>query len=124
MVVVVDASAVAAIAFGEPDGPTLTAHLSGQSLIAPTLFDYELANIAWKKSRRHPVLAPAIQAALEASAYLPINRVAVPAGEMLRLARATGLTAYDASYLWLARSRDAELVTLDSRLAKAAGQAR
>lgn len=122
MAVVVDASAIAAIAFGEPDGPALTAHLSGQSLIAPTLFDYELANIAWKKTRRHPALAPAIQAALDAAACLPIDRVAVPAGDMLRLARATGLTAYDASYLWLARSRDAELVTLDGRLAHAAGQ--
>ena len=120
MAVVVDASAIAAIAFGEPDGPTLTAHLAGQSLIAPTLFDYELANIAWKKTRRHPALAPAIQAALDAATCLPIDRVAVPAGDMLRLARATGLTAYDASYLWLARSRDAELVTLDGRLAKAA----
>ena len=88
MVVVVDASAIAAIAFGEPDGPTLTAHLSGQSLIAPTLLDYELANIAWKKARRHPVLAPAIQAALDAATHLPISRVAVPAVEMLRLARA------------------------------------
>jgi len=123
MAVVVDASAIAAIAFGEPDGPTLTAHLSGQSLIAPTLFDYELADIAWKKAHRHPALAPAIQAALDAAACLPIARVAVSPGNMLRSARATGLTAYDASYLWLARSRDAELVTLDGRLARAAGRA-
>ena len=121
MAVVVDASAIAAIAFGEPDGPTLTAHLSGQSLLAPTLLDYELANIAWKKARRHPVLAPAIQAALYAATQLPISRVTVPPVEMLRLARTTGLTAYDASYLWLAHSREAELVTLDDRLAKAAG---
>jgi antitoxin FitA len=49
-------------------------------------------------------------------------RVAVRPGDVLRLARATGLTACAASYLWLARTRDAELVTLDGRLAKAAGQ--
>ena len=30
-------------------------------------------------------------------------------------------TAYDASYLWLAVSRDIELVTLDNTLARAAG---
>jgi predicted nucleic acid-binding protein len=33
---------------------------------------------------------------------------------------ATGLSAYDASYLWLARDLDVELVTLDRQLAKAA----
>jgi hypothetical protein len=39
MAVVVDASAVGAIAFGEPDGPTLVAHLQGETLLAPTLLD-------------------------------------------------------------------------------------
>jgi predicted nucleic acid-binding protein len=37
----------------------------------------------------------------------------------LELAAATGLTAYDASYLWLARRLGADLVTLDKQLAKA-----
>ena len=39
------------------------------------------------------------------------------------LAIGTGLTAYDASYLWLSRQLGAELVTLDRRLAKAAAGA-
>jgi predicted nucleic acid-binding protein len=34
-----------------------------------------------------------------------------------RDARLTGLTAYDASYLWLAGWLEADLVTLDRRLA-------
>ncbi len=38
----------------------------------------------------------------------------------LEVAAATGPTAYDASYLWLARQLGAELVTLDRELAKAA----
>ena len=38
---------------------------------------------------------------------------------MVQLAKETGLTAYDASYLWLARTLDADLVTLDRRLAGA-----
>jgi predicted nucleic acid-binding protein len=40
------------------------------------------------------------------------------------LAAETGLTAYDASYLWLSRHLNAELVTLDRKLAKAALPAR
>jgi len=121
MAVVVDASAVGAIAFGEPDGPTLVAHLQGETLLAPTLLDYEIASIAWKKARAHPESAAQIQAALDAASRLRIERVPVPAVDLLRVARETGLTVYDAAYLWLARTRDAELVTLDRRLANAAG---
>ena len=40
--------------------------------------------------------------------------------QVLALASATGLTAYDASYLWLARRLGAPLVTLDAQLARAA----
>lgn len=32
------------------------------------------------------------------------------------MARRTGLTTYDAAYLWLARASDMELVTLDAEL--------
>ncbi len=35
------------------------------------------------------------------------------------LAEQTKLSLYDASYLWLARALDAELVTLDEKLARA-----
>jgi predicted nucleic acid-binding protein len=121
MAVVVDASVIGAIAFGEPDGSTLVAHLMGETLLAPTLLDYEIASIASKKARAHPEAAPHIHAALEAASRLRIQRVPVPATELLRLAREAKLTVYDAAYLWLARTRDAELVTLDRRLADAAG---
>ena len=121
MAVVVDASAVGAIAFGEPDGPRMVVHLQGETLLAPTLLDYEIASIAWKKARAHPESAAQIQAALDAASRLRIERVRVPAVDLLRVARETGLTVYDAAYLWLARTRDAELVTLDRKLADAAG---
>jgi len=39
--------------------------------------------------------------------------------EVIDLAAQTGLTTYDACYLWLARKTDGELVTLDKRLLKA-----
>lgn len=39
---------------------------------------------------------------------------------VLTLAVATGLTPYDASYLWLARRLGLPLVTLDQTLARAA----
>ena len=122
MAVVVDASVIAAIAFGEADGPELAAHLSGQTLLVPTLFDYELANIAWKKARRRPLTQPLIAAALAAAGRLGLTRVSVRPTDAFRVASETGLTAYDASYLWVALVHDAELVTLDAALAKVAAR--
>ena len=120
MAVVVDASAIGAIMFGEPEGATLSAHLEGQTLLAPTLIDVELSNLALKKARKRPEQLPQIFLSLQAALALPVSRIGVPGAEAFALAAETGLTAYDASYLWLARARDAELVTLDAALARAA----
>jgi predicted nucleic acid-binding protein len=54
-------------------------------------------------------------------------RAAISAGShafAARLARETGLTACEASYLWIALAEDAELVTLDAELARAAARRR
>jgi predicted nucleic acid-binding protein len=116
MAVVVDASALGAIMFDEPEGPTLAAHLEGKTLLAPALLDFEIMNLALTKARRRPDLTERILISLVAALTVPISRVAVSGPDVFALARSTGLTAYDASYLWLARSRDAELVTLDTAL--------
>lgn len=50
---------------------------------------------------------------------LKVEIVAVDPPGVLDLAETTGLTAYDTSYLWVARSIGAELVTLDRKLAAA-----
>jgi predicted nucleic acid-binding protein len=120
MAVVVDASAIAAIMFAELEGPTLAAHIDGDTLLAPVLLDFELANVARTKMRRSPALGPQILMALNAALALPVSRIRVPLVEVFALAAETGLTAYDASYLWLARSRDVELVTLDAALMRLA----
>ena len=43
------------------------------------------------------------------------------AEEVVQLAGETGLSTYDASYLWLSRHLRGELVTLDQALREAAG---
>jgi len=122
MAVVVDASAIGAIMFDEPEGPALARHLEGETLLAPTLLDFELMNIAVTKARRRPELIEHIAISLATALSLRIDRVPVPGPEVFALAAGTGLTAYDASYLWLAHSRDAELVTLDAALMRLAGK--
>lgn len=119
--VVVDASALAAIAFREPEGRALGARLDGAAVFAPSLLKFELASVAWQKARTYPAQANAIVRALT-NALAPgagINWRDVDHADVVLLARATGLSTYDASYLWLAGSLGADLVTLDARLARA-----
>ena len=121
VIVVVDASALAAVAFREPEGRAVLDRLAGRELVAPRLLAYELTNTALTKIRRHPTEVDAIRAGLDGvlSDDLAIHWSDVAHGEVLALAEQTGLTAYDAAYLWLAHYLEADLVTLDTRLQRA-----
>jgi predicted nucleic acid-binding protein len=116
---VVDASALAALLFAEPEAETIAKRLADARLAAPSLLDFELTNVCLTKMRRQPSDREAIRAAFSLLHRLRVETVAVDHPAVLNLAEATGLTAYDASYLWLARALDAELVTLDRKLAAA-----
>jgi predicted nucleic acid-binding protein len=117
---VVDASAVGALVFGEPGADRVVHQLAGVSLVAPGLLGFELASICLKKMRAHPPKAAQILAAFRMAGRLAIEFVDVVHEEVVTLARQTGLTTYDASYLWLARHLGGDLVTLDERVARAA----
>jgi predicted nucleic acid-binding protein len=118
---VVDASALSAVLFAEPEGDEVADRLAGGRLMAPTLLRYELANVCWKKLRAYPGQRAGLLAALGRISLLALDEIEVPAVEAATLAEATGLTAYDAAYLWLARRTGGTLVTLDRELAHAAG---
>jgi predicted nucleic acid-binding protein len=117
---VVDASAVAAVLFAEPTADEVVRRLDGLVLAAPSLLHYELASICAKKSRRDPDDAVRFRIALGRLKELKIRLTEVAPSDAAAKALQTGLTAYDASYLWLAHFLGAELVTLDLELAKAA----
>ncbi len=51
---VVDASALAAILFGEPEAEAIAKTLVDARLVAPTLLTFELANVCVIKARRNP----------------------------------------------------------------------
>lgn len=54
---------------------------------------------------------------------LNVEVISIDHDAVASLALETGLTAYDASYLWLAKQLRVELVTLDKQLARAAARA-
>ena len=65
--------------------------------------------------------AAAATAAVAMYEEADVRLMPVDTGAVFALAAATGLSAYDASYLWLARELNADLLTLDNALAAAAG---
>jgi predicted nucleic acid-binding protein len=119
---VVDVSAMAALIFGEPEADAVAERLDSVKLVAPALFPFELANVFVVKRRRHPEHEKQLTEAFALRDRLGVEMRAVDLGETAELALATGLTAYDASYLWLARQLSAELVTLDKALERAAAR--
>lgn len=114
--VVVDASAIAAVVFNEPASDEVVAGLGGARLIAPSLLPYELANVYVVKVRKYPEQKTGLERAFSLLGALEIELVAVSAGATGALAAETGLTAYDAAYLWLAKRLGLKLVTLDRKL--------
>jgi predicted nucleic acid-binding protein len=119
VVKVVDASALAVLLFGEPEAEAIAGQLTHARLVAPTLLGFELANVCLIKTHRHPKQVSELAAAFRLRDRLAVEDVVVDHDDTLALAARTGLTAYDASYLWLSRQLGAELVTLDQQLANA-----
>lgn len=118
--VVVDASALGALLFGEPEASAVADQLEGRALFAPTIVRYELAAIALKKIERQPLSRGSIEAALALFERLDVREVQVPPAELVKGARAREVTAREYAYEWLARTLNAELVRLgaDGRLGR------
>ncbi len=114
---VIDASAMAALAFAEPGADLVIDAIEGYRLHAPTLLGFELMNVAWKRLKKSPSVASVFFEALEDAQNFGIQLRVVDHRAVVELAVETGLTAYDASYLWLSRYLSAPLVTLDRKLA-------
>jgi predicted nucleic acid-binding protein len=116
---VVDTSALAMIAFAEPGADEIIDEIDGHHLHAPSLIAFELMNVVWKRARKAPKFAPLFLEALEMLEGLDLRFRGINQSEVIVLGLETGLTAYDASYLWLSHALGAPLVTRDRRLAAA-----
>jgi predicted nucleic acid-binding protein len=116
---VVDASAVAAMLFHEPEAAAVAQQLDGCQLVAPPLLEFELGNVCLTKLRRHPDRRGALLESFRWRSRLAVAIRSIDDEGVLVLAEQSQLSFYDASYLWLARELDAMLVTLDRRLAEA-----
>ena len=113
---VVDASVLGSVLFEEPRAQEADDLIRDAALQAPELLLYELTHIAQKKSLQYPDQREAFQRSLEAALSMDIRWREIDHIRVLELALQTGLSTYDASYLYLARTLGLPLVTFDQRL--------
>jgi len=116
---IVDASAMGALIFAEPKAEEVAKALEDSQMVAPALIWFELASICLRKIKTHPAQRDQILRAFNLARKLSIEVVEVDHWAVVNLAYETGLTTYDASYLWLARQLQGELVTLDRKMRRA-----
>jgi predicted nucleic acid-binding protein len=124
MVFVIDASVVAAFAFGETANPRVAVAMrsfeSGHA-VAPRLFFFEVRNLLVVNERRGRTTVARSASFLRVLARLPIRLAPTPENDdVVALARERNLTVYDAAYLELAIREGLPLATLDRALEKAA----
>lgn len=112
---------------GEPDKRAIEVmeSLDEQFALVPVLWHFEVAN-GLRNAARIGIHSPEAITAISSRLDLLDIRTDVMAPQVQRLgleAVSTGLTAYDVSYLLLARDRGLPLATLDVELAAAARSA-
>ena len=115
---VLDCSTLAGLIFEEDWQAQALQKIEGFSLKAPYLLDVEITSVALKKHRRGgPDIA---LSGLARYTSMDIELFAVNALDVFELAKRYQLSAYDASYLWLATELTCPLATFDEKLATAA----
>jgi predicted nucleic acid-binding protein len=121
-VLVVDASVLAvALADDGVDGDAARSRLRGEDLAAPELLDLEVASVLRGQARAGALDSRRAGLALDDLAALPLERA--PHLPLLRRCweLRENLSVYDAAYVALAEALEAQLLTGDRRLARAAG---
>ena len=124
MAFVPDASVSACWAFADEDHPLADVAFSSlqtEQAVVPALWWFEVRNILVVNERRGRIKEQETDFFLRALALfrIRIDRDPEHAG-VLRIARAQGLSVYDAAYLELAHREKLPLATLDRRLGEAA----
>jgi predicted nucleic acid-binding protein len=128
--IIIDASALVALIAGEPDGPAVAERIEQWladdcEMHAPALARYEIANVLARQVAAGRLSREDVTTGWQALEELPIVYHALVDGPAV-IDAATALqrrSAFDAAYVALALSLDAELWTLDGPLARnAAGQ--
>ncbi len=119
---VIDTSVVIKIFFPEEGSDRARFLVQNHDVVAPDLLVYEFTNYI---SRRHGMTSDDVVFLLKQFYRLPIEFFVLPENrfvEVSQLAKKIKVTAYDASFLVLANSLKAPLVTADHKFYKLASR--
>jgi predicted nucleic acid-binding protein len=129
-VIVLDASVALAWCFEDEQSPLadrVADVLRGDSAIVPAIWPFEIANAFLSAERRRRLGRSDADQVAELLAGLPIEVEPISlrqaTASLSDIARAYGLSAYDAAYVDLALRLDLPLATLDQHVATAATRA-
>lgn len=117
--IVVDASAIGALFFREPEAELLERKLVNRTWVTPALLDYEMGSIYLKKLKAYPQLRRELEECYQIYCAAKFERIDVPVPSVISIAEKHGLTIYDASYFWVASQLNLNLLTLDKKLTTA-----
>lgn len=109
--VVLDASAVAALLFGEPGAEEVAEVIAGGSAVISTVNLSEVVALLVRRQRPVRPVVPAFAAQVAVEPFTSADAYA--AAEMLPLTRAAGLSLGDRACLALARRRETCALTAD-----------
>lgn len=130
MSLVVDCSVAVAWCIDDeasPETDALLDRVRDEGALVPALWHLELANVLLQAERRGRLTVRDVAARLALLDAMPLatddESPARLRGDVLALARAERLAAYDAAYLELALRKGLDLATKDTDLAKAARKA-
>jgi predicted nucleic acid-binding protein len=125
--VVIDSSVALTWCFEDeasPETDKLFERVRDDGAIVPGLWHLELSNVLLQAEKRGRISTGDVATRLDLIAELPISTdqetTARAWHDILTMARAEGLTTYDATYLELAVRRGLPLLTKDNALAEAA----
>jgi predicted nucleic acid-binding protein len=102
--------------------------VDGDRAVVPSIWTLEVVNSLLVAERKAKISAAAVDERLInieelLDSYIESPIKGTPARRILTVARHSGLTSYDATYLDLAQSENLPLATLDAQLRKAAERA-
>ncbi len=120
MNIVIDSSAIVAVIVAEPEKDTIIEATSGHALIGPGSIPWEIGNAFSAMIRQRRVSVSDAQRGMEILDDIPIQYVSVDMSNVMSIAAAENVYAYDAYFLDCALRHAAPLLTLDRKLGRLA----
>lgn len=121
MPVVIDGSALAEIVLRSDRAAAVESLVEGEDMVAPDLVGAEALSVVRGLLLRGLIDLATAERAVENVVNAPVRRLSTTTLLREMWSMYTNVTPYDAGYVAMARKLAAPLVTLDDRLARAAG---